>query len=135
MRVSILAVTFLLSLFCFVLPVQAANSSLVTHLLETRSCIGCDLRGANLKNADLRGVNLTRANLKNADLSGANMMAVVLKQANLQSANLSGADTLVVDLTGANLKGAKLDQVDAATLRFCHTIGVNGKELNQNCPT
>lgn len=134
MRVSILGVvTFLLSLFCFVLPVQAANSDSVAHLLEKRSCVGCNLQGVDLKNADLRGVNLAQADLRKANLSGANMMAVNLKQADLRGANLSAANTLVVDLTGANLKGANVDEVDPETLRLCHTIGVDGKEFNRDC--
>lgn len=133
MRVSILVVTFLLSLFCFILPAQAANPDHITHLLEQRSCIDCNLQGADLSHADLRGVDLTRANLRKANLRGANMMAVILKQADLRGANLSGANTLVVDVTGANLKGANLAKVDSTTLRFCHTIGISGKTLNRDC--
>lgn len=134
MRVSMLVVVaFLLSLFCLILPSQAANPDLVAHLLEKRSCVGCNLQGVDLKNADLRGVNLAHADLRKANLSGANMMAVNLRQADLRGANLSAADTLVLDLTGANLKGANVDQVNPDTLQLCHTIGTNGKEFNRDC--
>ena len=55
---------------------------------------GADLRGANLSDANLRGANLSDANLKGANLS----------DADLRGANLSGAN-----LSDANLKGANLD--------------------------
>ena len=133
MKLSILLVTGVLMLFCLVLPAHAANPDHITRLLEHRSCVGCDLQGADLKNADLRGVNLTHANLRNADFSGANMMAVILKDADLRGANLSDANTLVVDLTGANLKGANLTHVSPDTLKICHTVSPEGKTLDWDC--
>ena len=48
---------------------------------------GADLRGANLWGANLRGADLSNANLWGADLRGAN-----LRGANLRDADLSGAD-------------------------------------------
>jgi uncharacterized protein YjbI with pentapeptide repeats len=65
----------------------------VQQLLETKACPGCNLRNANLQNADLE-----RTNLQNADLEGANLKGSRLKDANLQGANLRGAT-----LEGANL--------------------------------
>lgn len=62
-----------------------------------------NLRGANLKNANLTGVDLEDASLVNANLSGAN----------LKDAKLEGTD-----LTGANLCGATMP---------------NGSRGNQGC--
>ena len=46
------------------------------QLLNTKSCVNCDLNNAwleksSLRKADLRGANLCRANMEYADLRGA----------------------------------------------------------------
>ena len=76
-----------------------------------------NLRGANLRWADLRGVNLSEADLRGADLSGAN----------LYDANLSGADLSGANLYGANLRGADLR---GANLRWANLYGANLSEAN-----
>ena len=60
-----------------------------------------NLRGANLRDADLWGANLRDANLRGANLWGANLRGADLWDANLRGANLRGAD-----LRDANLRGA-----------------------------
>jgi uncharacterized protein YjbI with pentapeptide repeats len=119
--------------FCWVLPAQAANPNPVTQLLESRSCVGCNLEKASLQDLDLRGVNLSKANLKRANLRGAQLAAVNLREANLQGADLTNADILMVDVTGANLKDAKFDGTSLEHLKICHTIAPNGKLSNRNC--
>ena len=57
-------------------------------LLSTKSCVRCNLSGADLKGMDLSGADLRRANLRDADL----------KDANLAGANLDGADLRRADL-------------------------------------
>ena len=64
---------------------------------------GADLRGANLCGADLRGADLRGADLCEADLRGANLCG-----ADLCEADLCGADLREADLCGANLCGADL---------------------------
>jgi hypothetical protein len=94
-------------------------------IIKDRSVVdllGADLRGANLREAnlggaDLRGADLSRANLggadlRGADLSGTNLREVNLHWADLISANLSMAylgrtDLSLVDLSGADLRGVK----------------------------
>jgi len=49
---------------------QSLEDNRIT-LLNTNSCVGCDLAEADLREADLREVDLTQANLTQADLSGA----------------------------------------------------------------
>ena len=71
---------------------------------ERANLRGADLRGADLPFANLRGADLRGANLRDADLKGANLKGADLRDANLQGANLRGAD-----LRGANLRGANLD--------------------------
>ena len=57
---------------------------------------------ADLRGADLRDADLYYANLRGADLRGADLC-----DADLCNANLRGADLCDADLCGANLRGAK----------------------------
>jgi hypothetical protein len=68
---------------------------------------GADLRGANLSEADLRGVDLRWANLRWANLRGADLRWANLRWANLSEADLRGVDLREADLRGAALRGVK----------------------------
>ena len=63
---------------------------------------GANLRDANLRGAYLRDANLGDANLEGAYLEGANLRGAYLRDANLEGAYLRGAY-----LRDANLEGAK----------------------------
>ncbi|EBD5288300.1 pentapeptide repeat-containing protein [Salmonella enterica] len=80
--------------------------------LRGANLYGADLRGANLYGADLYGANLCDANLRGADLCGANLRGADLRGANLCGANLCGADLYGADLCGADLCGADLCGAD-----------------------
>ena len=104
-------------------PAQAAMNASVPNkrvlaaetpkqiLLSTKSCVGCDLRyanliGANLTSADLTSANLSIAicvftNLTGANLTSANLSDVLLNEANLSSANLTNANLTRTDFTRA----------------------------------
>jgi uncharacterized protein YjbI with pentapeptide repeats len=81
-----------------------------------------DLRGANLKLANLKGADLQLAILDGADLAIANFQQANLQQANLRGtalqkgsllgANLTGAYLQEANLTGADLRGASLQEAD-----------------------
>ena len=58
---------------------------------------GADLKGAVLRNADLRGADLTGAVLRDADLTGADLTGAVLRNADLKGAVLKG-DTKLIGL-------------------------------------
>lgn len=86
---------------------QASDPTHLDQLTKTRSCVGCDLSGANLAGwvlpkTDLTGANLTGASLYKAQLSQATLDGAVLVDADLTGANLLGA-------RNANLSGAKTD--------------------------
>jgi uncharacterized protein YjbI with pentapeptide repeats len=66
-----------------------------------------DLGEANLEGAILSSTNLSGANLYSADLQGA-----YLTRANLQGAYLGGADLRRADLQGVNLRGADLSSAN-----------------------
>ncbi len=80
---------------------------------------GADLRGMDLRAADLEGgvfrganfryTDLRDANLEGSDLRKANLRHVVLTGSRLSRADLREADLTHADLRGANLNGAKLE--------------------------
>ncbi|HEY9642220.1 MAG TPA: pentapeptide repeat-containing protein [Coleofasciculaceae cyanobacterium] len=64
----------------------------IRSLLETKQCLDCNLKGADLARLDLKKTNLEGANLEGVNLKGAYLGGANLKRANLQNANLEGAD-------------------------------------------
>jgi len=70
---------------------------------------GADLRGANLREANLRGADLREADLSEANLRGAYLRGADLYRADLSGAYLRGADLSEADLSGAYLRGANLN--------------------------
>ena len=70
---------------------------------DGRNMSECDLRGANI-----RGANLNLANLKEADIDGANLRGATLRSANLRYATLRSTFLEGADLTEADLEGAVL---------------------------
>ncbi len=89
----------------FSIPEGDADNSFET-VLSTNKCQGCDLSGANFRNAvlnnvDLRGADLTGADFSNADLGGTNLSDALLAGTDLTGANLTGADLSGADLTDA----------------------------------
>ena len=91
-------------------------------LTRTKECIFCDLRKAELPEANLSGLRLSgtafsEANLSRANLSGASLRNTTFFQARLSAANLSGADLSRSNLraaqaAGANFSDAKLIGAD-----------------------
>ena len=83
-----------------------------------RQLKGADLRGANLidagldacdlVNARLEGANLSHARLDRALVMDARLVDSVLRETSLTQADLRGADLTRADLTGARLGGANL---------------------------
>ncbi len=83
----------------------------------TPNCMGMNLAGRYLENAELAGVNLIEANLRGANLSGANLQeadlsGAILVDVNLENADLTGAKLLGVNFTRANLGGVLLHDTD-----------------------
>jgi uncharacterized protein YjbI with pentapeptide repeats len=69
---------------------------LVTHALNHRNYLGCNLQGAylagaDLTNTDFTGANLSEANLSGSQLAGANLTRILAVGTNFQFANLTGA--------------------------------------------
>ena len=102
MRILAIAVTML-----FVASnVGAFNEIHLKKLLAVNACVSCDLSGADLRFANVRGADLSGANLKKADFFNAD-----LRKANLRGVEMNGAYFSKADLSGAvlwnaNTKGA-----------------------------
>ena len=76
---------------------------------------GSDLRRAdlferNLANADIRGADLLGADLRQADLRGSNLGGAILRHASLRQSQLTNANLSGADLYDANLYCATLTQ-------------------------
>jgi uncharacterized protein YjbI with pentapeptide repeats len=87
--------------------VRAADREQIQELVNLGQCPGCNLAGANLRDAHLIGADLRNANLAGADLTGAN-----LEGADLTGANLEGADLTGTFLTNATLVKTNLTRAD-----------------------
>ena len=80
---------------------------------------GADLRGAYLRDADLRGADLRGAYLRDADLRDADLCGAFLRFADLRDADLRGAYLRDADLCGAYLRGAYLRGADLRGADLC----------------
>ncbi|EDT8110721.1 pentapeptide repeat-containing protein [Salmonella enterica subsp. enterica serovar Oranienburg] len=93
-----------------------------------------DLFGADLRDADLFGADLLGANLRGANLRGANLCGADLFGANLRGADLCGADLFGADLLGANLCGANLPDLTFVILGEKYFISItNGEYVRAGC--
>ncbi len=113
------------------------NSQQVKQLLETKQCIKCDLRGANLEKAKLEAANLEGANLEGANLAGADLKNTYLVGANFSKANLTKANLEAAKLMAANLSEANLFDADlqGANLQGANLQSVNLSNANLIAPT
>ncbi|MBD3885228.1 pentapeptide repeat-containing protein [Phormidium tenue FACHB-886] len=110
------------------IPIRSElQADLIKRLIETRMCRGCDLRRAQLANANLQGVDLAYATLEEANLAavnlqGANLFGANLKGADLHGANLKNARLVQVNLASANLRDANLENVYSHYSNLSHAI-------------
>jgi hypothetical protein len=86
-----------------------------------------NLRGANLREAELYEANLYGADLREADFHGANLTGAILRGAKLHGANLTGAILIQANLFGAGLIEANLSgaNLTAANLMEANLNGAN----------
>jgi uncharacterized protein YjbI with pentapeptide repeats len=75
-----------------------------------------DLKGANLRGADLSFANFSKANLVGADLFGADLKYIHLEEANLSQADLTFADLHFSNLTKVDLRKAYLCFADCTSV-------------------
>ncbi len=97
----------------------SADSAWVDHAK------GIDLRGRDLRFADLSRCNLLNGLLQDVRLNGANLWDAMLNGANLNSAKLNGVHLWDAELNGANLSYAELNGADLSYAML------NGADLRQ----
>lgn len=120
----------LFSLFLFLAGTGSAdafNKKSIVRLKETKICLRCNLRSADLSQKDLAGSKLTgayliRANLRGANLANANLVGARLVNANLREANLRKANLSSSLLVRSNLKGADLRGSDLRNARLSRAV-------------
>lgn len=78
---------------------------------------GKELRDLDLRGWDLRGANLAHAKLVNVDLRGAD-----LREANLSDARLERCDLRGARLTGADVVGVAITSCDFRETEFCPSL-------------
>jgi len=105
-----------------------------------------NLRGADLREADIAGVTDRLANihfddahLEGANLQGTNLYDAFLRGAHLEGAHLEGADLTEAKIDGANFSGAHLEGAELRGIgnfrgctfigAFCNGIVLEGSEL------
>ena len=103
-------------IFCLLASHSNANeNNTLTSLMETRSCLECNLSKLNLGFQDLYRVDLSGANLSdsymvNVDLSNANLSNSDLSNTYMNGANLSYTKLVETDFKGAELELANFGQ-------------------------
>ena len=86
----------------------ATEAETLKDALEEAVELRVNLWGADLRNADLRGVNLGVAQLSNADFSGANLFEAILFRSGLIGTRFCNADLRYANFWYANLRKAVL---------------------------
>ncbi len=108
-RFFILTLVLLMPLSVQVQAVEFSPSNEVqeniTTLTKTKSCLNCDLSGANLNRLELSGANLAGANLSRASMALTNLSGANLQNTDLREAVFTGADLADTDMRGADLTG------------------------------
>lgn len=103
-----------LVLLATILPVLVAALWVLTtdHSRRKPETLSWSLGGKQLRNLDLRGWNLRGANLAEATLVNVDLRGADLREANLSDARLERCDLRSARLTGADLEGARLEGCD-----------------------
>jgi uncharacterized protein YjbI with pentapeptide repeats/beta-lactamase regulating signal transducer with metallopeptidase domain len=104
-------------------PSRSANATMPGN------CIGCDLSGRDLRNADLRGTKLIGANLAHADLRGAILDGATWTGVSLAHARLDGASLVNVSFTGVDIDGISLVGARTEGLRMIG-VSLSGMDLH-----
>jgi len=103
---------------------ESLGAAILVALKASADLRGADLRCANLCDANLRGANLCDANLRGADLRCADLCSADLHCADMHGANLRGADLRGADMRGADLRGADLRGA------YMHGANLRGADLH-----
>jgi uncharacterized protein YjbI with pentapeptide repeats len=95
--------------------------------LQGANFTSADLRGSDLKSAELSGVTFRSANLQGMDLAGVRACSAKFSEANLQATDLSQGTFVGASFTSARMHGAKLQDANLglASLLFARLQGAD----------
>jgi len=88
------------------------------------SCNGCDFKGVNLRNQDLRGISVSGDDFAYADLRGADMRNSSFNGVDFKNAKFDGAR-----LEGSSFNGCDFTGVDLRNVDLSHTA-ITGSKIN-----
>jgi uncharacterized protein YjbI with pentapeptide repeats len=116
-------------------PIELRGSNLRAADLNCIELSGADLWKVNLREAQLwqaklAGASLGRANLSDASLWQADLEGAYLWKANLEGANLSEANLAGANLEDANLKAANLHQTNLIGADLRKAVGLTHTQLS-----
>jgi uncharacterized protein YjbI with pentapeptide repeats len=116
-------------------PIELRGSNLRAADLNSIELNGADLWKVNLREAQLwqaklAGASLGRANLSDASLWQADLEGAYLWKANLEGANLSEANLANANLEDANLKAANLDRTNLIGADLRQAVGLTHTQLS-----
>ncbi|MEL6679556.1 MAG: pentapeptide repeat-containing protein, partial [Pseudomonadota bacterium] len=103
----------------------AWRSTLPTVNLRGGDLRRADLSGAFLPNADLRQARLENSSLSAAILEGSNLAALQPVDVSFAHARLEQSDAEGVQFTGTFLRGVQLDRADLVEAQFTDLVGEN----------
>lgn len=134
--------TILFFLFTSLLPAnaQAYLEKDLKQLIQTGSCLSCDLSYANIQSVflnkqgpiklNIQGSNLKGAMLRGLKIHDSNFKNTIFASADLRFVELKGADFTGADLKKIDLRSARLSEVNLQETRLIHAI-IDGIHLNQ----
>lgn len=91
-------------------------------------CSGCDLRGMDLRRADLHGLHFTGADMRGVDLTGADLHGTIVTGTDLRGAKLTGADLRNAEFMGCDLRDADLHGANVTGTSF------TGSDISSSAP-
>lgn len=114
---------------------QCVGCELSGVTLTNAQFVGADLRNANLSTANLAGSDLTAANLTGADLTGANLTGALLFHTNLSDAYLDWVNFSYAQLDTVNVVGATTQNINLTGAQLENTfISIGGEESPIGAP-
>jgi uncharacterized protein YjbI with pentapeptide repeats len=108
------------------------RTSQLQRLIDTKTCIRCELSGVDLGGIDLSGANLEGTHLEGANLSGVNLSGAYLVGASLVNANLDRADLSNARLSFAALQAVNLAGAELTNLQAQNTLFQGANFSNAN---
>jgi uncharacterized protein YjbI with pentapeptide repeats len=104
--------------FAAILALATALPAGAADITENARCIGCNMRGQDLHDSNLRGSVYIGADMQNVNLRGADLRDVKFIGVNLSGGHLDGADLRGAMFTGVDFGDATLATTKVSGVRL-----------------